>query len=140
MGIIIKWLGYEVRKTKTVAQVGALGMHNNEIGISQYSILHCKNGKVAVEIRNVDYSKEELKTKIQQQGGAYPEARLWQNLCYYTLVDKEDIRKKFCHMAKELMFAKYNGKMPEGFDSHFESFDDDVMQEVAKNFTKYFLF
>ena len=68
-------------------------MHNNGIGIPQYSILECKNGKVNIEIRNVNYSREELKNKIKQVGGTYPEAKIWQNLCYQTLIHTEDIRK-----------------------------------------------
>lgn len=59
---------YEERNSKIVAQVGTLGMHNNGIGIPQYSILECRSGKVNVEIRNVNYSKEELKNKIKQVG------------------------------------------------------------------------
>lgn len=130
---------YEERKGKIVLQVGTLGMHNNGIGIPQYSILECKNGKVNIEIRNVDYSREELKNKIKQVGGTYPEAKIWQNLCYQTLIHTEDIRKGFCHMAKDMMIEKYNGQLPQGFDSHFVSFDDDIYKEVSKKFEKYFI-
>lgn len=42
-------------------------------------------------------------------------------------------------MAREMMVEKYHGKIPKGFDSHFESFDDDIYQEVAKKFEKYML-
>lgn len=130
---------YEERNGKTVAQVGTLGMHNNGIGKSQYTILTCENGKVSIEPRTIDYDKKELKKKIKDVGGVYPEARIWQNLCYYTIATGEDIRKKFCHQAKAQMIEKYHGKFPQGFDSHFESFDDDVYKKVASQFEEYFL-
>ena len=37
------------------------------------------------------------------------------------------------------MLLKYHGKYPETFDSHFEAYDDDIYQEVAKEFEPYFL-
>ena len=98
-----------------------------------------KNGKVKVEIRNIDYSREELKNKIKQVGGTYPEAKVWQNLCYQTLTHTEDVRREFCHMAKDMMIEKYNGELPQGFDAHFVSFDDDIYKEVSKKFEKYFI-
>lgn len=42
-------------------------------------------------------------------------------------------------MAKDMMLEKYNGELPKGFDSHFESFDDDIYKEVSKKFEKYIL-
>ena len=42
-------------------------------------------------------------------------------------------------MAKDMMIEKYHGEFPKGFDSHFESFDDDIYKEVSKKFEKYFL-
>lgn len=130
---------YEERKGKIVAQVGTLGMHNNGIGKGQYTILTCKNGKVSIKPRTIDYDKKELKKKIEAVGGVYPEARIWQNLCYYTIANGKDIRREFCYQAKAQMIEKYHGEFPEGFDSHFESFDDDVYKKVAGQFEKYFL-
>lgn len=130
---------YEKRDDKIVLQVGTLGMHNNSIGMPQYSILECKNGKVNIEIRNVNYSREKLKDKIKKDGGVYPEAKVWQNLCYTTLLGSKDIRREFCHMAKDMMLEKYNGRIPCSFNSHFEPFDDDIYKEVSKKFEQYFL-
>lgn len=138
-GHIHKVAQYERENGKIVAQVGALGMPNNGIGKGQYTILNCENGKVTVDIRTIDYNKEQLKNKILKAGGLYPEARVWQNLNYYTLVKGENIRGKFCIKAKELMIEKYNGKLPQGLDSHFESFDDEVYEKVSNQFEKYFL-
>lgn len=58
---------HEVRDGKIVAQVGTLGMHNNGIGKPQYTIITCENGKVELEVRTIDYDKEELKNRIQKR-------------------------------------------------------------------------
>lgn len=60
---------YEERNGKIVAQVGTLGMHNNGIGKPQYTIITCENGKPELEVRTVDYDKEELKKRIQKRRG-----------------------------------------------------------------------
>lgn len=128
---------YETRNHKTVVQVGTLGMHNST-SKAQYVILTCEEKKVSVEIRDIEYDKEKLKNRIIQSGGLYPEARIWQNLCYYSIASGIDIRTDFCQMAKEEMMKKYKGKYPKGFDSHFVSFDDDIYRRVANQFEKYF--
>lgn len=132
-------VGYETRNKKTVVQVGTLGMHNNKIGKPQYTIIHCNKGKVRIEPRTVCYDIKMIEKKIQAKGGGYPEARIWQNLCYYSIVSGKDIRSDFCRMAKEEMRKKYKGEYPQGFDSHFVCFDDDVYTKVAHEFEKYFL-
>ena len=58
---------HEVRNGKIVAQVGTLGMHNNGIGKPQYTIITCENGKASLEVRTIDYDKEELKKRIQKR-------------------------------------------------------------------------
>lgn len=58
---------YEERKGKIVAQVGTMGMHNNGIGKPQYTIITCENGKASLDIRTIDYDKEELKKRIQKR-------------------------------------------------------------------------
>lgn len=130
---------YQTKNGKTIAQVGVLGIHNNEIGKPQYTILNCENGQVTVEIRTLEYDIEELRKRIIEVGGVYPEARVWQNLNFLTNLKGKDIRMDFCKQAKEKMLLKYHGKYQKGFDSHFESFDDDIYQEVAKEFEPYFL-
>lgn len=129
---------HQTRYGKTVAQVGIVGMHN-KTGKAQYTILECKNGIAEVESRNIVYDKEELKRRIQLNGGVYPEARIWQNLCYYSVASGEDVRTAFCRAAKKEMIQKYQGKYPEGIHSHFVSFDDDVYLKVANQFEKYFV-
>ena len=130
---------YEKRDKKIVAQVGALGMHNNEIAKPQYTILTCENGNVSIETKTVEYSKKELEKRIQSRGGLYKESYCWQNLCYYTLVNKIDIRKDFCRIAKEKMIKRYSGNCPNPLGYHFVSFDDDIYLEVMEEFKKYFL-
>lgn len=131
--------GYEERNGKIVAQVGTLGMHNNEISKPQYTIITCENGKVKLEVRTVDYDKEELKKRIQDVGGLYKESYEWQNMCYYTLITGKDIRHDFCKIAKEKMITRYKGKCPNPLGYHFISFDDDIYLEVMEQFKKYFL-
>lgn len=130
---------YEKRNEKVIAQVGALGMHNNEIAKPQYTIITCENGKAKLEVRTIDYNKEELKKRIKARGGLYKESYCWQNLCYYTLVTGTDIRKDFCKIAKEKMITKYSGNCPNPLGYHFVSFDDDIYVEVMEQFKKYFL-
>lgn len=130
---------YEKKNNKIVAQVGALGMHNNALGKSQYTILTCEKGKVKVEPRTIDYDINILKEKIKQNGGMYKEAKMWQNLCYCTIATGHDIRKEFCKEAKIEMTQKYQGKLPEGIDKSFNSFDDDVYIKVTNQFEKYIL-
>lgn len=130
---------YQIKHNKIVEQVGTLGMHNNQIGKPQYTILDCKNGMVEVQMRTIEYNKERLKEEIQKAGGVYPEARIWQNLCYYNLVTGKDIRWTFCKMAEQEMILKYKENYPKGLDSHFVSFDDDVYLKVAKEYEQYFL-
>lgn len=130
---------YQTKNGKTIAQVGVLGIHNNEIGKPQYTILNCENGQVTVEIRTLEYDIEELRKRIIEVGGVYPEARVWQNLNFLTILKGKDVRRDFCKQAKEKMLLKYHGKYPETFDSHFEAYDDDIYQEVAKEFEPYFL-
>lgn len=129
---------YETRNGKIVSQVGVIGMHNGT-GKAQYTIIDCKNGSVRVESRDIVYDKEELKRRIQENGGVYPEARIWQNLCYCSIVNKKDTRIAFCNMAREEMIKKYKDEYPEGIESNFISFDDDVYLKVANKFEKYFL-
>lgn len=129
---------HQTRFGKTVAQVGVVGMLN-KIGKAQYTILECKNSAVEVQTRDISYNKEELKRRIQLRGGVYPEARIWQNLCYYSVASGEDIRTAFCRQAKKEMLQKYEGNYPEGIDANFDSFDDDVYLNVANQFEKYFL-
>ena len=130
---------YQVRYGKTIVQVGVLGIHNNEIGKAQYTILNCENGQVYVQPRTLEYNVEKLKEKIIQVGGVYKEARIWQNLNFLTILKGKDVRKDFCRQAKEKMLLKYGEKYPNPLGSHFESFDDDIYQEVAKKFEPYFL-
>lgn len=130
---------YQTKNGKTIAQVGVLGIHNNQIGKPQYTILNCENGQARVEIRTLEYDVQRLKEKIIQVGGLYPEARVWQNLNFLTILKGKDIRRDFCKEAKEKMLSKYHGTYQKGFNSHFESFDDDIYQEVAKEFEPYFL-
>lgn len=130
---------YQTKKNKTIAQVGTLGMHNNEMGKPQYTILTCENGQVNVQPRTLEYDVEKLKEKIIHIGGLYPEARIWQNLNVLTIVEGKDIRRDFCKRAKEKMQVKYHGDYPNQIDSHFESFDDGIYKEVAKEFEPYFL-
>lgn len=128
---------YEARNNKTVAQVGPLGMHNNKLSKSQYTILNCNNGKVQLEIRTINYDVNKLKERIQETGGTYKEAKIWQNLCYYTVATGQDIRKEFGKIAKKEMKDKYQGNLPKGINNHFDSFDDDVYIKVAHQFEKY---
>lgn len=128
---------YETRGKKTVAQVGPLGMHNNKLGKAQYTILDCKNRTVKLEIRTLNYDVNKLKKRIEENGGTYKEAKLWQNLCYYTVESGQDIRKEFGKIAKQEMNDKYNGNLPKGIDNHFDSFDDDIYIKVAHQFEKY---
>lgn len=130
---------YQTKYGKTIAQVGVLGIHNNGIGKAQYTILSCENGQVDVEIRTLEYDVQRLKNKIIEVGGVYPEARIWQNLNFLTILNGKDIRRDFCIEAKEKMKLRYKGEIPNQFDSHFESFDDDIYKEVAKEFEPYFL-
>lgn len=130
---------YQTKNGKVIAQVGTLGIHNNEIGKPQYTILNCENGQVTLEIRTLEYDIEKLKEKIIEAGGLYPEARIWQNLNFLTLVKGRDIRRDFCKQAKEKMRVKYKGEYPNQINEHFESFDDDIYKEVAKEFEPYFL-
>lgn len=58
---------YKEKDGKIVAQVGTLGMHNNGIGKPQYTIITCENGKASLEVKTIDYDKEELKKRIQKR-------------------------------------------------------------------------
>lgn len=130
---------YKIKNNKTVVQVGTLGMHNNALGKSQYTILTCEKGKVKVEPRTIDYDVNILKERIQENGGTYKEAKMWQNLCYCTIATGHDIRREFCKVAKQEMIQKYQGNMPDGIDENFNSFDDDIYIKVAHQFERYIL-
>lgn len=130
---------YQTKNGKTIAQVGVLGINNNEIGKAQYTILNCKNGQVTVEPQTLEYDVEKLKERIIEVGGVYTEARVWQNLSFLTIVNGKDVRYDFCKEAKQKMKLRYQEKYPAPLDSHFESFDDDIYKEVAKEFEPYFL-
>ena len=128
---------FETKNNKTIVQAGALGMHNNELGKAQYTILTCEQGHVKVEPRTLDYDINILKNRIRENGGVYKEARTWENLCYCTIAMGKDIRQEFCKEAKYEMIQKYNGKLPEGINKSFNSFDDDIYIKVADKFKKY---
>lgn len=130
---------HEEKNGKIVVQVGALGMHNNALGKSQYTILTCEKGKVKIEPRTINYDINTLKEKIQKNGGMYKESKMWQNLCYCTIATGHDIRKEFCKVAKQEMLQKYEGNLPEGIGKNFNSFDDDVYIKVSHQFEKYIL-
>lgn len=55
---------FEERNAKYVVHAGVIGMHNNGINKSQYTILNCNNKKVEVEARTVEYDIDELKEMI----------------------------------------------------------------------------
>lgn len=114
-------------------------MHNNTVSKPQYTILDCKDGIVKVYTRTLEYDKEKLKETIYNVGGVYPEARIWQNLCFYDISTGKDLRREFCKTAKQEMIEKYKGEYPNGLDPHFVSFHDDVYLKVANDYQKYFL-
>ncbi|MBO5479397.1 MAG: metallophosphoesterase family protein [Clostridia bacterium] len=134
-----KVANHQMKNGKIVAQVGVLGIHNNGIGKAQYTILTCKNGQVSLEHRTLEYDTKMLEERIKRVGGLYPEARIWQNLNLLTIVRGKDIRREFCKEANQKMRLKYEGEYPNQFDSHFESFDDEIYKEVAQEFEPYFL-
>lgn len=128
---------YETKNNKTVVQVGALGMHNNALGKSQYTILTCEKGNLKVEPRTIDYDINVFREKIKEKGGMYKESKMWQNLCFCTIATGHDYRKEFCKAAKQEMTQKYQGNLPEGIDKHFNSFDDDIFIKVSHQFERY---
>ncbi len=129
---------YEKRNNKLIAQVGVIGMHNNEINKPQYTILNIKENEVKPQIRTVEYNINKLKEEIYESN-ILQEDRVWQNLCYYTIKEGGGLREKFIHEAQEKMLQKYHGEYPNGIEKNFVSFDDDIYMEVAKEYEKYFL-
>lgn len=132
-------VGYQERNGKVIVQAGVVGMHNNESNHPQYAILECYDGKVKVQKRMIDYSKEELKKQIRQTGVLEKTVGIWTNFCYYCLETGIDLREQFRQEAKVLMNEKYHGKLPEGIYSNFQVIDDDIYLKLGKEYKKYFL-
>lgn len=130
---------YEKRNDKYVIQAGVVGMHNNEMNQSQYTILEIISGKVIkIEHRNIKYDIK-LLGEIIRKDEILKEARIWSNLCYLNIFKRTTIREQFRKDANQLMYEKYRGKIPKGIEENFEAFDDDIYEEVSKQYEKYFL-
>lgn len=130
---------YEKRENKYVIQSGVVGMHNNKMNQSQYTILEIIRGKVIkIEHRNINYDIK-LLGEILRKDEILKEARTWSNLCYLNIFKKSNIREQFRKDANQLMYEKYNGKIPKGIEENFEAFDDDIYEKVTKKYEKYFL-
>lgn len=130
---------YEKRENKYVIQSGVVGMHNNKMNQSQYTILEIIRGKVIkIEHRNINYDIK-LLGEILRKDEILKEARTWSNLCYLNIFKKSTIREQFRKDANQLMYEKYNGKIPKGIEENFEAFDDDIYEKVTKKYEKYFL-
>ena len=126
---------------KIIINDGAVGMHNH-VKNAQYVILNYKDGKIEIQVRDIEYDKEKLKILIKQSP-MYERSFTWINLGYCDIVENKEIRMKFTNEGIEKMNIKYkkeeDDKSTKVRYSKFNVIDDDIYMELIQKYEKYFL-
>ena len=134
---------YKYINGKLVINAGCAGVSPYYVGKAEYVILTLNNGNIEnIDLRLVDYDIERVKQKIIESG-ILNEDKVLMNLTFCGINGNGQVRSDFFKEAKKLQLEKYGKWYQEeakGIYKYFKLYDDEIWENLAKKYEKYFVF